>query len=620
MIRAFSIAALVFLSLPTPAAARPHLALFGSHAFVPVITGVDTASRSVLVRNTVAGARVDVYANGHRIATAVGSAAQTRVRLPFSLRPGTQVVGSVAFGASLVYTRGPTPVTNDYVTYHYDEGRTGWNPYETLLTPANVASASFGPLFTVNVDGDVIAQPLYAQNVIIPGNGNHDVLYVATENDSLYAFDADSGALLWQVSYVNPANGTTAVPATDLGRCLQYSASTIGITSTPVIDRTSGTIYLDAFVKQTAPTTSWHHYLHAVDMTTGLDKTGSPVDVGGTYAGRGGPFVKFIPLNQSNRPALLEDGGNIYVAFGSQCDSKPRRSFGWIFAYSADTLAKVGVFNAAPDPTSGLASFWMSGYGPAAGDGFIYAATGNGNFTVYAGGYDFGDAVLKLTPTLGVADYFEPWAEISIDPPDTDLGSGGVMMLPPQAGSPANLLVVAGKDRTIYLLDRTNLGQYVPGGPDNVVQALTGAVGALHGVWGGPAYYVTPSSTPLVYFAGSNDYLKAFALATSPLTQLVPAMQTLTKFGGRGGTIPVVSSNGQQSGSAIVWAIVRPPGAGTQYVGLRAFDANNLSTRLYNSTFGIFDNPHTYFFDVPTVVNGKVYASSGTSVTAFGLH
>jgi hypothetical protein len=474
----------------------------------------------------------------------------------------------------------------------------------------------------MNVDADVIAQPLYAQSVAIPNQGTHNVLYLASQNDTLYAFDADNGALLWATSYVNPGASITAVPASDLGYqphgCYQYSQTTVGITSTPVIDRSTGTIYLDAFVKQNSSPPSWHHYLHAVDMTTGLDFPGSPQEIAATIQVNGSTFT-FTPLYQANRPALLEDGGNIYIAFGSQCDANPLVSFGWIFAYSASSLQQVGVFNTSPDYTSGLASFWMSGYGPAGGDGFIYAATGNGNFNAYTGGYDFGDAVLKFSPTLALTDYFEPWEEISLDHPDSDLGSGGLMLLPAQPGAPFPLAVIAGKDRNLYLLNRSKLGGYTPGGPDNVVQVLQGAVGVKNGVWGGPAYYLSPNNTPYVYYCGGRDYLKAFALVTSPSTELVPAMQTSATFGGHGGTIPTVSSNGQIAGTGIVWAVDRPPNTGTQTVSLRAFDATKLGRQLFTGKLGTFDNPHTYFFDVPTVINGKVYVSTGPSVTALGL-
>ena len=616
---AFSDAALASSSLPVARIVRP---LGSAHiGRAPRIRGADAATRSVVVENTLVGTRVVVFVNGFFAASAPGRAGRTRVRLPGALRPGSQLVAAVSAGGLTRYTLGPTTVQNDYPTYHFDEMRTGWNPYELALTTTNVNPSSFGALFTVSADADVIAQPLYAQNVILPDGSVHNVLYVASEADTLFAYDADTGASLWSTSFVGrPGSHTSAVPATDLGngKCFQYSQTTVGITSTPVIDRGTNAIYLDTFVKQIHGSSSWHHYLHAVDLGTGLDLPGSPVDITARVTLPSGASFVFNPLNQANRPALLEDNGTLYLAFGSQCDSHPKKSYGWILAYSADTLAQIGVFNSAPDTTFGLASFWQSGFGLAGGDGFVYGITGNGLFTAPSGGYDYGDALLKLGPTLQLVDYFEPHAEIDSDPPDSDFGSGGAVLLPQQTGTYPNLLVASGKDRNVYLVNRDNLGQYTPGGPDNVPQTLSNAVGTSRGVWGGPAYYVSPSGQPFVYYAGSSDVLKAFALLSSPSTQLVLAMQGHDTFR-HGGSIPVVSSNGELPGTAVVWAINRPPQTAPETVVLRAYDATNLASELYSGPVGNFDNPYTYFFDVPTVINGKVYASSGTAITAFGL-
>lgn len=513
---------------------------------------------------------------------------------------------------------GPSVVHADYATYHFDNLRTGWNNAESILNQTNVASSLFKQRFSTAMDGNVYAQPLFASGVAIPGKGTHDVVYAATENDSTFALDAAGGGVLWSAHYANAAQGFAPFASSDVN--CTHIAPTIGITGTPVLDRPSATLYFVAAAKRTqGGTTTYHQFLHAVDMTTGADRANSPVDIQASVRSPGGAQVLFVPQWELNRPALLLGHGVLYVAFGSHCDLYHFASHGWVLAYDPTTLAQLAAFNTSPDPAEGLASIWAGGFGLAAdAAGAVYLSTANGEFDANTGGRMFGDTVLKLSNALGVLDYFTPHDQATLNLDDLDLGGGGPMLLPPQAGAFPRLLVEAGKAGTVYLVNRDRLGRYTPGGPDKVIQELPGVAGSPPGVMGGPAYFTTATGQPVVLYGGSHDHLKAFDLETSPSTALVFSSQSAMTFGGEGGTIPVVSSKGLAPDTAVVWAIDRPSAA-NETVRLVAFSADDLSHRLFMANVGPWFNHGGGLFGVPTVIAGRVYVGTGNSLVGFGI-
>ncbi len=497
-------------------------------------------------------------------------------------------------------------------TWHNDNARTGQNQNETILTLANVNSSTFGLLFVIPTDTDSHAQPLFLPNLTIPGQGSHNVLFVATENASVYAFDADTGTQLWQVSTLGAGeSGSDDAACTSLGE--------IGITSTPVIDPKSGpngTIYVVAASKDA----SGNHYqrLHALDVTTGAEEFGGPKDIQARYPGTGdnksGGYVIFDPGQQLARPALLLLDGVIYTSWGSHCDIRPYT--GWLIGYDESSLAQVMVLNFAPNGYGG--SLWMSGGGPAAdANGNIYALDANGVFDTLlnAQGFpsegDFGNAFLKISTAnkqLAVADYFEMMDEDSENEKDWDLGSGGALLLPDvtdSAGQIRHLAVGAGKVGTIFVVDRDSMGKFNPNA-NNVYQQLNGAL--ADGVFSTPAYF-----NNTVYYGAVLDKIKAFPISKAQLSSTA-ASQTPRGFTYPGAT-PVISANG--TSNAILWAYENNNPA-----VLHAYDATNLANELYNSNqasggkdhFGIGNG-----FITPTVANGKVYVGTTTGIGVFGL-
>jgi hypothetical protein len=488
-------------------------------------------------------------------------------------------------------------------TYHYDNARTGQNLNETLLTPTNVNVNQFGKIFSVPVDGYVYAQPLYLSSVNIAG-GTHNVVFVATENDSLYAIDADSGATLWQVSLL-PAGGT-AVSSTDTG-CTVLTPQT-GITSTPVIDTVTGTVYV---VTEAKVNNSYVHHLHAIDIITHAEKFGGPkliqASVPGT--GNGGTTVVFQDFYQFNRSGLLLQNGHVIIAWASHCDHQPYH--GWVMSYSAGTLAQEAVWNDTPNGYQG--GIWQGIAGDATFN--TYVSTGNGLFDSNS---DYGDTIVKLGPPTNSAfplsSFFTPWNQSSLDTSDLDVGSGGVLLLPdlPAGAAHPHLLVLAAKEGKVYLVDRDSMGGFCSRCTSidtNIVQELPGA---LSGLWGTAAYW----NGNVYFFAsgdeGFSDTGKAFSFNTngSGLLSASPTSQTSVAFGFPGAT-PAVSANGNSNG--IVWAIESDAYANNGPAVLHAYDASNLGTELYNSSQNLSrDNPGgAVKFSVPTVANGKVYV--GTS-------
>ena len=495
----------------------------------------------------------------------------------------------------------------DVVTYHYNAARQGFNQFETVLNRSNVNSKSFGLRGYFAADGRVDAQPLYLYRVAI-GPNIHNVLYVATENDSVYAFDADHGQQLWKVS-VAPAGET---PSDDLG-CVLISPQ-IGITATPVIDRQRGAMYLVAMTKDSSG--GYHHRLHALDITSGAELFGGPTEITASYPGTGDGSqngqVLFDPRQYAERSALLSYGGKIYLAFTSHCDYRPYT--GWVMAYNALTLQQTSVLNLTPNGNSG--AIWMSGGGLAAdSQGSIYLMNGNGTFdtTLDSQGMpssgDFGNCIVKLSTSLklAVVDYFTMYDTVTETEEDLDLGSGGPVLLPDiydNQGQLHHLLLGAGKDGNIYVANRDNLGKYHPD-QDNIYQEIVG--GLPGGMWANPAYY-----NNTLYFGAYAAPLKAFSLSNGQLST-APTSMTATIFA-YPGTTPSVSANLGSNG--IVWTVENVLPA-----VLHAYNADNLANELYNSNqAGSRDQfgPATRFV-TPVIVDGKVFVATPTGVATFGL-
>ena len=515
------------------------------------------------------------------------------------------------------------------LTQHNDNARTGLNANETVLTPTNVNLYGFGKIFSQPVDGVIYAQPLIVSGVTIPGKGTHNVVFVATQHDSVYAFDADSNAgtnaaPLWHATFINPAAGITPVTIADVGGCPSFRENEIGIVGTPVIEATGGTLYLVARTKEPLPppnnqTFVQVHRLHALDLTSGNERPNSPVvisaSVPGTAEGSSGGMVSFDSAIHLQRSALLLVGGVVYIAWASSnCDGGPFH--GWIIGYHAQTLQQVAAFNVSPNARQG--GIWMSGAGLAAApDGSIYCVTGNGTFDTSPNPQAFGDSVIKLVQglDLSVTDYFTPYDQASMDSGDNDLGSGGAMVLPDSVGNTAHpqLLVAAGKDGKFYLLDRDNMGHFNPASNSQIVQELpfySLQSGPPH-LFGLPAFF-----KDRLYLQALDEVLKAYAF-TNGLIDAAPLSQATEAFGFRGAT-PSISANGANNG--IVWQLA----TGNSFVApLRAYDAENVSHKLYDSVLstqaGLSDQVTYVKFVVPTIAYGKVYLGTTNALAVFGL-
>jgi hypothetical protein len=500
----------------------------------------------------------------------------------------------------------------DVVTYHNDIARTGHNLEETILTTGNVNSSSFGKLFTSPVDGIIDAEPLYLSAVSIPGKGTHNVIYVVTENDSVYAFDADNGALFWQVS----ALGSGESPS-DNHSCGQISPQ-IGITSTPVIDRSSGphgTIYVVAMSKKSS---NYFQRIHALDMTTGVEEFGGPVTVAAKYKGTGDNshhgFVIFDPAQYAERQGLLLLNHVIYTGWTSHCDYRPYT--GWLIGYNEHTLAQTSVLDVTPNGSEG--SIWQAGTGIAADGQNLFFLDANGTFdtTLNQKGFpikgDYGNGFLKVSTAgkLHVADYFNMYDTVNESDNDTDLGSGGALVLPAMKdvnGKTRYLAIGAGKDQNIYIVDRTNMGKFNPNNDSAIYQEIDGALAG--GIWGAPAYF-----DGNIYYGPVGNNLLQFRFSKAKLS-LSPHSKSAASFT-YPGTTPSVSANGASNG--IVWAIEHTDPNDV----LHAYDATNLANELYNSSQA--GNQRDQFgtashFGTPLIVNGKVYVGTATNVTAFGL-
>lgn len=496
-------------------------------------------------------------------------------------------------------------------TYHNDLARTGQNLDETVLTAGTVNKTQFGKLFSYSVDGYTYAEPLYVENLNISGQGTHNVVFVATEHDSVYSFDADGldSSPLWHRSFIDPQHGITTVSTSDIGGCTDLVPE-IGITSTPVIDPATNTLYVVAKTKEVVGgVTNFYQRLHALDITTGNEQPNSPVVIQATVQGSGwgndgNGNIAFQPLIENQRAGLALADGTVYISWSAHCDYF--QYHGWVMGYDAATLNQVAVYN---DTLNGVqGGIWQAGAAPAVdANGHLYFETGNGTFD---GAPDLGDSIVQLSTSGGLAlyDYFTPYDENYLNQNDIDLGSGGNMLLPDQPTGPPHLLVGCGKEGTIYLVDRDNMGQF-NSSYNNVVQSL---VGAVPGTWSMPAFWQNQ-----IYYLAQHDVLKAFRLFDGLLTT-APVSTGPTQFYYPGAT-PVVSANGTTNG--IVWALDT---SAYNYSGpsvLHAYDATDVNRELYNSSqAGNRDVASgATKFTVPTVANGKVYVGTKNQLDVYGL-
>jgi autotransporter-associated beta strand protein len=520
--------------------------------------------------------------------------------------------------------------TVSVTTYHYDNTRAGANTNEVLLTLANVNVNTFGRLFTYSLDGYVYAEPLIVTNVAIPGQGTHNVVYVATENDSVYAFDADNntgtnGGLLWHTNLgIAALSNNQEFGGRYNGGSYIDIVPEVGITGTPVIDPVSGTLYVDVLTREVTTTTNYYHRIHALKITNGIEQPYSPVVVTASVPGTGvdssNGMVSFNARQQNQRPALTLAGGNLYVAYGSFADTDPFH--GWVIGFNATNLVQLTnyIFNTTPNATTaafganaGEGALWMGGNGlNVDANTNLYFETANGSFSANTNGGDYSDSFVKLSTSnnLVVADYFTPYDQQVLANGDDDLGSGGPLLLPDCVGSTnhPHLIVGCGKEGKIYLLDRDFMGNYNSANDNQIVQEIPNAVG---GTWSSPAYFNNQ-----IYYQGSGDVMKAF-LITNGVIVTSPISKSATSYGYFGAT-PVISANG--TNNVIAWSTDSGAYAGSGPGVLHAYNATNLALELYNSSQNLArDNPGgAVKMTTPTVANGKVYVGAEYALSVYG--
>jgi hypothetical protein len=511
------------------------------------------------------------------------------------------------------------------LTWHGDLTRQGLNGNEVALTPANVNRNAFGELFSYPVSGQVYAQPLYVSNLTIPGKGTHNVVFVVTMTNDVYALNADSNSgvgagVLWHVNLGTPA----AVPNPYFGNRYGPDHDTtpyVGITSTPVIDLSTGTMYLDSFTNDVPGQNSYSHHIHALDITTGADKV-TPMLVAASVPGNGvggdGTTVTFNAEQQIQRAAVTLSGGVLYVSYAAYADTDPYH--GWILGFDPSTLQLMSVFNTTPnndtDAHEGEGGIWQSGNGFSSDGTRLYFATGNGDFNASIG--DYGDSVLAVVPDsstpgspningygLAIADYFTPYNEQALSDADSDLGSGGTLVLPDQSGAHPHELIQAGKQGRIYVIDRDNMGGHNPASAmtDNVVQTVS----LGHGVWGSPAYFNSS-----IYYHAVGDVMKRYTI-TNGLLSAAPAAQGTIVYNTWNST-PSISANGTANG--IVWDVQWD----ASHQVLHAYDATTLA-ELYNSNQNLARDQMGggVKFITPTIADGKVFVGSSGALSVYGL-
>lgn len=501
----------------------------------------------------------------------------------------------------------PAPSTTDVVTYHYDIQRTGQNLKETTLTTSNVNSTTFGKVGEFSVDGQIDGQALFLSQLAISGQGNKDVLYVATENDTVYAVDAQSisgssATVLWKTSVL--ATGESAATSLPCGNIFPK-----GITATPVIDRGRNAIYVEAMSQDSSGNII--HRLHALNLTNGSELFGGPTTITATYPGTGGNssggVVTFLPSVQHERAAMLESGNIIYTAWSGMYGDCGEYS-AWVIAYDAGTLKQTSAIDLVPDNHGG--GMWMGGGGPAAdASGNVYVVSGNGFGDTPGTNSSYGNSLVRLSTSSGltVGDYFTPFNTTSEDNADADFGSAGPLLLPDltdASGATRHLAVGAGKDGNLYVVDRDNLGQF-NSATNNVYQQFPLSSGENHS---SPVFF-----NNTVYVGPTNSSLKAFPVSKAMLATS-PSSQTAHVFGGNG-TVASISANGATQG--IVWALDWSAGI------LFAYDSTDLTKELYDSNQAASNRDHFSavggHFITPMDANGRVYIGTKSSVAVFAL-
>src|ERR1035437_2869282 len=552
--------------------------------FTPSVTNTSNTSVTWMVNGVTGGTSTVGTISSSGAYTAPGTVPSGTITVS-----ATSVADPTKSGTATVTVTASGPKYQGVLRYHNDAAITGQNLNETVLTLANVTQSSFGKLFSHSLDGQSYAQPLYVSKVPIAGQGTHNVAYVATEHDTVYAFDADGDTPgpFWSVNFTNPAAGVTTIPAADVGGGGPISPE-VGITSTPVIDGNTGTLYVVAATKENG---AYVHRLHALDITNGHETFGGPVAiharVSGTGADSNNGQISFDNQYELQRSALLLSNGVVYIAWASYNDMGPYH--GWIIGYDASTLAQVRAWNATPNGQQG--GIWMAG-APLSADSAsnLFVIVANGTFDADQGGTDYGDTFLKLVPsgtTFTVSDYFTPFNQQTLAANDIDVGSCGLTLLP----------------------DRDNKGKFHAGSDSQIMQSIPGALG--HDV-NDNDYSTATYWEGNVYFVGNGDVIKQFQL-TNGLLSTSPVAQGTTNYGYPGANTSV-SSNGANNG--ILWSI---EASGVNI--LHAYDATNVASEIYNSTqAGSRDSFGTAVrFTVPTVINGKVYVAGKTQFAAFGL-
>jgi len=503
------------------------------------------------------------------------------------------------------------PCLGQVTTSQYDNARTGAALTERILTPQNVNVRQFGKLGAFKVDGAVYAQPLLIPGVEIPNKGTHDVLFVATEHDSVYAFDANrpGDSPLWKISFLDKTRGSA--PLTEDQVDCPFIRPEVGITSTPVIDLKTGTLYVLArtMIRHSVGDDEYFQHLHALAITTGVEKFGGPKLIAASVPGKGAGAnkgqVSFDSLRENPRAALTLANNTVYLAWASSCDVDPYH--GWVMAYDAQTLAQKAVLNVNPDGSE--AGIWLSDTGPAVdAEGNLYIPTGNGTFDAGAGGRDYGDSVLKLDgSSLAIRDYFTPHDQDRISQADTDVGSSGPTLLPDQPGPHKHLLLQPTKDSTIYVIDRDNMGKFHRDSDAllEIVKLPGTALGAM-AYWNGHAY-----------FASSADHLRSYSIKNG---QLAISTSSSNKFAEPGAT-PSISANGNKGG--IVWAIATKvwDGPDNKPAVLYAYDATKLGEPIYTSEQNSQRDRAALAtrFVIPVVVHGRVYFGTRSEVEVYGL-
>ncbi len=568
---------------------------------------------------------------GNFIVTVTGLSTNTTY---YYAAAATNIAGTAWASPSANFTTLPTALVVSVLTYHYDNARTGANTNETLLTPSIVNTNSFGLLIKYVVDGFVVAQPLYVPSVAIPGQGTHNVVFVATENASIYAFDADgntavNGGLLWHTNLgIVPllSNGEFGYRY-GIGNGLNIGYYEQGITDTPVIDPVSGTIYVDVLTREVTTTTNYYHRIHALSITNGMEQSYSPVVVTASVPGTGmdssNGVVTFNAKQQNQRPGLTLAGGILYVAYGSFNDTDPFH--GWVMGFNATNLVQLTncIFNTTPNattnvfgPNAGEGALWMGGDGLCVdANNNLFFQTGNGSFSANTNGGDYADSMIKLSTSnsLAVADYFTPYNQLTLANFDIDLGSCGAVLLPDSVGSTnhPHLIVSTGKSGTIYLVDRDNMGHYhgtdgINGNDSQIVQSV---IGATASTWSSPAYFNNQ-----IYLQPSSAAMKAFIITNGVI---VPSITSVAAAGvGLVNGGPIISANGASNG--IVWVLNNNSGGGTET--LYACTANNIAQQLYNSSQLSRDNPGFGIkMTTPMVANGKVYVGAQYALSVYGL-